>query len=73
MTTGSIAMASGASDPPSEERELSLLDKVELRIALADTDNKLQSLLKTYLVPVLVKLTSPHLKVRNKVRFPVAI
>jgi hypothetical protein len=52
---------------PSEERELSLLDKVELRIALAETDDKLQGLLKTYLVPVLVKLTSPHLKVRNKV------
>ena len=61
-------MASAASDAPSEDRELSLLDKVELRIALADTDNKLQALLKTYLVPVLVKLTSPHLKVRNKVR-----
>jgi proteasome component ECM29 len=56
-----------ATAPPSEERELSLLNKVELRIALAETDDKLQGLLKTYLVPVLVKLTSPHLKVRNKV------
>lgn len=55
-------------DPPDEARELALLNKVELRIALADSDSKLQTLLKTYLPPVLLKLASPHVAVRNKVR-----
>lgn len=54
-------------DVPSEERELSLIGKVELRIALADTDAKVQAALKTYLAPLLLKLASPHLAVRNKV------
>lgn len=54
-------------DPPDEARELSLLNKVELRIALADTELKLQALLKTYLPPVLLKLASPHVVVRSKV------
>ncbi|KAF8416698.1 proteasome stabiliser-domain-containing protein [Tirmania nivea] len=54
-------------DPPDEARELSLLNKVELRIALADTESKLQALLKTYLSPVLLKLASPHAAVRSKV------
>jgi proteasome component ECM29 len=51
----------------SEERELQLIDKLELRIALAKDDTKLETLLKTYLCPLLLKLTSPHLNVRNKV------
>jgi proteasome component ECM29 len=50
-----------------EQRELSLVDKVELRIALADTDGKLSTLLRTYLTPLLLKLASEHLSVRNKV------
>ncbi|KAH7062064.1 proteasome stabiliser-domain-containing protein [Macrophomina phaseolina] len=50
-----------------EERELSLIGKVELRIALADTDAKLQSILNTYLAPLLLKLASEHVSVRNKV------
>ncbi|KIW03221.1 uncharacterized protein PV09_05445 [Verruconis gallopava] len=50
-----------------EQRELSLVDKVELRIALADTDAKLSNLLNTYLAPLLLKLASEHLSVRNKV------
>lgn len=54
-------------DPPDEAREISLLNKVELRIALADTESKLQTLLKTYLAPILLKLASPHAAVRNKV------
>jgi len=50
-----------------ESRELSLLDKVELRIALADSEPKLQAALSTYLAPILLKLASEHLSVRNKV------
>jgi len=50
-----------------EARELELLRKVELRIGLADTDQKLQNILGTYLPPVLVKLASEHASVRNKV------
>ncbi|ODH47355.1 hypothetical protein GX48_06526 [Paracoccidioides brasiliensis] len=52
---------------PDEARELSLISKVELRIALADSDSKLQSLLQTYLAPLLLKLASESLAVRNKV------
>lgn len=50
-----------------EARELSLIDKVELRIALTDTNSKLQTVLNTYLAPLLLKLGSEHLSVRNKV------
>ncbi|KAJ5585308.1 uncharacterized protein N7459_005108 [Penicillium hispanicum] len=57
-----------ASDSPSPEaRELSLIGKVEFRIAMADTDEKLQSLLQTYLTPLLLKLASDSVAVRNKV------
>jgi proteasome component ECM29 len=49
-----------------EARELELVGKVELRIALAK-DEKLESLLKTYLPPLLLKLGSEHMAVRNKV------
>ena len=51
----------------SEQRELSLVGKVELRIALIETDPKLESTLNTYLPPLLLKLASEHLSVRNKV------
>ena len=57
-------MSSGESP---EARELSLVSKVELRIALADSDEKLQKLLQTYLAPLLLKLASEYLTVRNKV------
>ncbi|KAJ5723018.1 hypothetical protein N7488_001053, partial [Penicillium malachiteum] len=50
-----------------EARELSLIGKVEFRIAMADTDEKLQSLLQTYLPPLLLKLSSESVAVRNKV------
>lgn len=53
---------------PDESKELSLVNKVELRIALADTETKLQNLLKLYLAPLLLKLGSPHASVRNKAR-----
>ncbi|KAK9476373.1 proteasome stabiliser-domain-containing protein [Lipomyces japonicus] len=47
--------------------ELALVDKVEMRIALANSDAKLESLLKVYLAPLLLKLGSPHDSVRKKV------
>ena len=50
-----------------EQRELSLVGKVEMRIALADSDSKLESTLKTYLAPLLLKLASDYQSVRNKV------
>ncbi|KAJ5477232.1 hypothetical protein N7539_007376 [Penicillium diatomitis] len=57
-----------ASDSPSlEARELSLVGKVEFRIAMADSDEKLESLLMTYLPPLLLKLSSDSVAVRNKV------
>ncbi|KAK1814251.1 proteasome component M29 [Friedmanniomyces endolithicus] len=49
-----------------EQRELALIGKVELRIALADSDTKLEAILKTYLAPLLLKLSSEHVGVRNK-------
>lgn len=52
---------------PTEARELDLVGKVEMRIALAK-DDKLESMLKIYLAPLLLKLGSEHLIVRNKVR-----
>ncbi|KAK3670099.1 proteasome component M29 [Recurvomyces mirabilis] len=58
-------MASATQSP--EQRELALIGKVEMRIALADTDNKLEAILKTYLPPILLKLASEHVTVRNKV------
>lgn len=56
-----------AATPSVEARELSLLDKVELRIASAGSDIKLQTVLSTYLSPILLKLGSEHISVRNKV------
>lgn len=58
-------MASDSVSP--EARELSLVGKVEFRIAMADSDEKLQSLLQTYLAPLLLKLASDSVAVRNKV------
>ncbi|KAF2156972.1 ARM repeat-containing protein [Myriangium duriaei CBS 260.36] len=58
-------MASSAQS--AEAKELSLIGKPELRIALADSDEKLQNTLKTYLAPLLLKLASPHASVRNKI------
>lgn len=51
----------------SEQRELDLVGKVELRIALADTDATLEAHLRTYLPPLLLKLASESKSVRNKV------
>ena len=49
-----------------EARELELVGKVEMRIALAK-DDKLESILEPYLPPLLLKLASDHQSVRNKV------
>lgn len=49
------------------ERELDLVNKVDLRIALADSDAQLESLLGLYLTPLLLKLASPHAQVRQAV------
>lgn len=49
-----------------EAKELDLCGKVEMRIALAK-DEKLESILKPYLAPLLLKLASEHVSVRNKV------
>ncbi|KAK6615782.1 proteasome component ECM29 [Botrytis cinerea] len=49
-----------------EARELELVGKVEMRIALAK-DDKLEAILKPYLPPLLLKLASEHQSVRNKV------
>jgi proteasome component ECM29 len=56
-----------AMEPSSEARDLNLVGKVEMRFALADSDTKLQTLLSTYLAPLLLKLASDHAAVRNKV------
>ena len=50
-----------------EARELDLVGKVELRIAMASSDKKLQTILDVYLPPLLMKLASGFVTVRNKV------
>lgn len=52
-----------------EAKELALVGKVEMRIALASSDKKLEDLLKVYLAPLLLKLGSEYVAVRNKVRY----
>lgn len=64
---GTSDTANPAPTQNAEAKELSLVGKVELRIALADSDSKLESILNTYLPPLLLKLTSDHSSVRNKV------
>ncbi|KAG0331256.1 hypothetical protein BG004_001755, partial [Podila humilis] len=49
------------------ESDLKLLDNVELRFALAETDAQLEKTLNTFLCPVLLKLASPTEAVRSKV------
>ena len=61
-------MSTSAPVQSSESKELSLVGKVELRIALVDSDTKLESILKTYLPPLLLKLASDYISVRSKVR-----
>ncbi|KNC98802.1 uncharacterized protein SPPG_05780 [Spizellomyces punctatus DAOM BR117] len=49
------------------EKEIELLETVELRFALADTNERFEKSLGHFLVPVLAKLDSPHEAVRAKV------
>ncbi|KAJ4407854.1 proteasome component M29 [Neurospora sp. IMI 360204] len=51
-----------------EQRELDLVEKVDFRIlAVANNEEKLQQLLKTFLPPLLLKAGSDYASVRNKV------
>lgn len=60
-------MSNSTSIQTPEAKELELVGKVELRIALTESDKKLESTLKVYLAPLLLKLASNHISVRNKV------
>lgn len=51
----------------SAEKERQLVEKVELRLALADTDDKFEAALARYLGPILLKFASPHAPVRAQV------
>ena len=46
---------------------LELVEKVFLKIVFAETDDKFQAALNTFLVPALLKLASPNTDVRSKV------
>jgi hypothetical protein len=46
-----------------------LLDNVELRFALAESDVQLEKTLNTFLCPMLLKLASPAENVRAKVNY----
>lgn len=46
---------------------IELLERVLLRLGCADTDEKLESCVARFLTPVILKITSPHDNVRNKV------
>lgn len=50
-----------------EAKELGLVGKVEMRIAMAPNDSTLEKTLDTYLAPLLLKLASEYISVRNKV------
>ncbi|KAH3668918.1 hypothetical protein OGAPHI_002673 [Ogataea philodendri] len=47
--------------------ELALVEKVELRLALADTDQKFETSLDSYLAPILLKFASPNSDVRAQI------
>lgn len=49
------------------QSELDLVGQVELRLAYADAEDKLQQLLEGLLCPLLLKIGSSHEAVRNKV------
>jgi len=60
-------MASSAIPASSEQQELALLNRQEFRIAAIESEAKLSTHLRTFLAPILLKLASEHLTVRNKV------
>lgn len=45
-----------------------LLEKVLLRAGLADSDEKLEKVVSNFLTPVLLKIDSKEIQVKNKVR-----
>lgn len=47
--------------------ELTLLERVFLRVGSAETDEQLESVILKFLPPVVLKLSSPHEEVRKKV------
>lgn len=51
----------------SESKEKELVEKVELRLALSDTPEKFEQNLNIFLPPLLLKLGSPHVSVRQAV------
>ncbi|QLQ77923.1 hypothetical protein HG537_0A01700 [Torulaspora globosa] len=51
----------------SAAKELDLVEKVELRLALADSSEKFEKGLDTFVAPLLLKLASPHGSVRQAV------
>lgn len=51
----------------SEKDELSLVEKVQLRFILCDTDRKFESFLDIFLSPLILKLASPYESVRKSV------
>ena len=55
-----------AQNPSAEDRELELINKLEFRIALADSDEKIETILDKFLCALLLKLASEHISVRNK-------
>ena len=50
-----------------EAKELRLVGNVELRFAMITADSAMEKALNTYLAPLLLKLASEHVSVRNKV------
>ncbi|KAF7513744.1 hypothetical protein GJ744_007795 [Endocarpon pusillum] len=64
----SSSFSSSSTTSSTEERELSLISKLSLRLALAQTPAQLQPLLTAYLAPLLLKLASGHASVRQKTR-----
>lgn len=50
-----------------DAKELSLVNNVEMKFALADSDAKFERVVGIYLAPLLLKLESQHTSVRNKV------
>eukprot|EP01135_Chromosphaera_perkinsii_P004716 Nk52_evm27s294 gene=Nk52_evmTU27s294 len=51
----------------SECEEIELLEKVLMRLAMCDTDEKLSKSVITFLPPVILKMASPHQAVKGKV------
>ncbi|XP_064386642.1 proteasome adapter and scaffold protein ECM29-like isoform X2 [Halichondria panicea] len=51
----------------SESNELELLERVFLRLGVAESDDKLESCLSRFLLPTILKITSPHKPVQDKV------